>query len=150
METYSSIGWGLTLVTFVLFLFIMVDCLRRSEKDFPTLFYGGKEIAQRSIKMMWKWILIFTFILGVAVRPTIYGHFAAIDKISLAGGTIASKYESRTLYSTYRSEQVGDKVILIEKTWRVPLFFFLGLYLYWRGVKRWPREHSGSHSGQAH
>jgi hypothetical protein len=147
MATYYSIGIGLTLITFVLFLYVMVDCLRRSEKDFPAFIYGGKEVSQRTIKKTWLWIVILTFILGVAVRPTIYGYSATMDK-TLLSGTITSKYEFWTLYSTYQAEQVGDKVILIENTWRVPLFFFFGLYLYWRGVKRWPRKHTGSHSGQ--
>jgi hypothetical protein len=97
MEASYAIGFGLTLVTFLIFFWLMFDCFRRSEKDFPTLIYGGKEISQRSIKRTWEWILIFTIILGIAVRPTIYAYSATIDKTSLAS-SITAEHKSWTLF----------------------------------------------------
>ena len=49
MEVAMMIGIGIAILTISLFVFLLIDCLRRIEAEFPTLVYDGKTISQRVI-----------------------------------------------------------------------------------------------------
>ena len=141
MGVTVAISSGLSVLTFLLGMYLLLDCIRRKEADFPTLIYGGKAISQRVVKKTWKWILILSFILGFFASPQIWSHSSPK---SLPPGTVESsvpvtKYQHRSYYFSYKVEQAGDNEIR-EKAVRIPLFFFLGVYLYYRGVKKQPRK----------
>jgi len=127
------IGIGIGILTILLFVYILVDCIRRNEADFPTLIYGGKAISQRAVKKTWTWILILSFILGLSASQQIWGHSLTWP------GTVESKYQYSSPFFTYKVEKVGDNENR-ETALRIPLFFFFGVYIYYRGVKRFSRR----------
>ncbi|GMQ82902.1 MAG: hypothetical protein BMS9Abin05_2368 [Rhodothermia bacterium] len=140
MGVTVAISSGFSVLTFLLFMYLLLDCMRRNEADFPTLVYGGKAISQRVVKKTWKWILILSFIFGLSATQQIWSHSSTK---SLPPGTVESNvpvtlYRYFSPFFTYKVEQVGDNETR-ERAVRIPLFFFLGAYLYYRGVKRFSR-----------
>jgi hypothetical protein len=144
MGVTVAIGSGLAILTMLLFVYILVDCIRRSEADFPALIYGGKEISQRVVKGIWTWILILSFILGLSASQQIWSQEATETK-SLPPGTLSykSEYWFYSPFFTYRVNQVDDKETR-ESALRIPLLLFLGVYVYYRGVKKQHREQERS------
>ena len=140
MGVTMAIGIGLAIFTILLFVYILVDCIRRSEADFPTLVYGGKEISQRVVKAIWTWILILSFILGLSASQQIY---SATETKSSQPGSVKSKHSFSSPFYTCKVDQDGNKEIR-ENALRIPLLFFLGVYLYYRGVKKLPRKQEQS------
>ena len=144
MGVTVAIGIGITIVTILLFVYIIVDCIRRSEADFPTLIYGGKEISQRVVKRIWTWILILSFILGLSYSQQIWSwSHSSTERKSPPPGTVKSKYSFSSPFFTYKVEKIGDKETR-EGALRIPLLFFLGVYLYYRGVKKKARKQEQS------
>ena len=144
MGVTVAIGIGLAIVTILLFVYILVDRIRRSEADFPTLIYGGKEISQKVVKRIWTWILILSFILGLSASQQIWSDSATETKRP-PPGTVESKYQCQYFspFFTYKVEKIGNKETR-ESALRIPLLFFLGVYLYYRGVKKQPRKQEQS------
>ena len=133
MVVIVAIGIGLSIFTILLFVYILVDCIRRNEADFPTLIYGGKAISQRVVKKTWTWILTLSFILGLSTSLQIWSASETGRNITLRSGAI--EY-STSPFHVYEVKKISDEEVYRKRAFRVPLLFFLGVYLYYRGVKR--------------
>ena len=136
------ISIGLFLLILLLFVYLLRDCIRRSEADFPTVIYGGKALRQKSVKKTWTWLLILSFILGLVVSQEV-GHSTATASYPEVETSVTSKseYTHSFLFVTYEVHKIDDKKIYEKKALRLPLFFLIGVSLYYLGVKRWHREH---------
>ena len=142
MGVIGAIGIGLSILTISLFVYVLVDCIRRNEADFPTLIYGGKSISQRVVKRTWTWILTLSFILGLFASQQIYSASETGRNITLPSG--ATAYSMSSPFHIYEVKKISDEEVYRKRALRVPLLFFLGAFLYYRGVKKWPRKQEQS------
>ena len=97
------IGIGIAILTISLFVFLLIDCLRRIEAEFPTLVYDGKTISQRVIKRTWTWFLILSFALGLSTSQTIWGH-STTDSNFQSSGVVVTKYQYLSPFFIYKVE----------------------------------------------
>jgi len=142
----------LPLAYVVALVFVLGNCLRRRKVQFPTLILGGRQISQRSVKKMWTGILILSFILGWSGRPSLLemgggGSFpgqSPVDKIVQQVRTIkylTSPFLSYEVHESAFGSDANRKVKTDEKIdSRLPLLFFIAVYLYFRGVRRRPKR----------
>ena len=97
------IGIGIAILTISLFVFLLIDCLRRIEAEFPTLVYDGKTVSQRVIKRTWTWFLILSFALGLSTSQTIWGH-STTDSNFQSSGVVVTKYQYLSPFFIYKVE----------------------------------------------
>ena len=51
----------------------------------------------------------------------------------------AINYRERLPFHSYELKKINDEGVYRERSLSVPLLFFVGLYLYHRGVRKWPK-----------
>ncbi len=130
------IGTGLALVSLLIFVYFTIDCIRRNATDFPSIVYGGNPIRPRIVKRSWTWLLILSLTLGWTNSLTIWSH-TTTGLVIESPRTVESSYQSSSPFFIDRVEIIGEYETH-ERAIRIPIVFFLGMYLYYRGVKRRP------------
>lgn len=138
-ERYEGIGGemltsiGLFLLTILLFVYVLVHCTQRSKTDFPTL---GEVVSRISMKKIWILILLLSFILSWVFRMQIYSD-THTTTITPPPGSTESHSEYHNPIFAYEVHQIGEQETR-KRTMHVPNpLFFLIVYLYYRGVKKW-------------
>jgi hypothetical protein len=149
-----ELGWevasiGVFLLAMVWpFVYFFRDCRRHSESDFPALIYGAKAIRSCTMKKIWTWTLILTFILSLRINMDIVSNTSTIAiRVPETGTTGLSAFDFTPPESIltlpppleFEFGKVGSNSIYEKIALSIPWPFLVGLYLYDRGVRRWPQ-----------
>lgn len=142
-----AISFGLLGATLLLLVYFLVDCRGRDVADFPALIYGGTKFSQRSVKKIWTWFLVVSFILGVSFSHQIWSDSDTLRNVPLPFG--AKNYSERLLFHSSEVRKINDEEVYRKRALSIPLLFFVGLYFYHRMVRKWPEDQEGSRTSMA-
>jgi hypothetical protein len=140
METITiplmSIGFSLLFI--LLFLRLLIDCRKRNEHDFP---YGGNVFSQRTMKWIWTGILVFFFLLSLAVETEKFGTISVKVERPNPETDEYSKYMSAPFIRYEETSTGKPKTYSHSISLRFPWLWLIGMGLYYVvvGVKRWPK-----------
>jgi len=133
---------GLFLLTMVCpFVYVLKECRRRSESDFPGLTYGGKTISPKIVKRIWTWILVLSFVLSLAYFSVPGNITLSVEKSRNFSSQEKTAWELKVPPPLVYEIKKSDGKINFEKIRiGIPWLFLLGLFAYHRGVRKWPKE----------
>lgn len=147
-----ELGWsmasiGVFLLTMVLpFVYFIRDCRRRDASDFPVLSYGAKTVSSFTVKRVWTWILILAFLSCTNVNMDIFSNTMEVRETITTGTSEYVRPPSDTSYSLtvppplkYELKNVEGNKVYEKIALSIPWLFLVGLFLYDRGVRKWPQ-----------